>query len=411
MVISSLWVGKKRLCSLFVFIFLTIAPTMSHAVTCDVTLADDVGVTNLGITASGVAASGELTAKIKKTQLQITKRLNTMRKDVVRALGGVSQAVTSMGVQVSKSNSKSKDVLATKIKNQELRKREAQAAIDSKPNTQDCRTATGRQHVLQGQILKRATEEGLLSNYMQKYNQSGNSIRYQAELFYSLMANFCDPNTNGGLMPTEENPIQTTSGPLWCGMNQDIPELANMHIKIPTMLFEPNKLIDHPKAREAALISMSLMLGLPLDQINKADFNTQSGQAEFVKFVVEKSAKMSIPAAVVARRIASIFPAHGNAGSDWARAILLNGLPPEVLEQRQSELDGNVSQSQFEEAMVSQFTDVQYMMDLQRMSRGGYERQILNLSSMLAYIQMERLKEMEISNTLSAVTFAEGLGG
>lgn len=410
---------KTLFLAIFLMIPLIFAPSQALAQTCTVTLSSNKAITNKGINAQAEATKNVLKAEIKKVQTELVTRLELMRQQVVTAINGVSQAVTQSAIAISKSHAKATDALVTKQTELAKRLDAAEVARNAQPTSNDCVRATGAQYSLETKNLTTGVAKGLAKSYMAAYTGAGsdlsptqaeNSIRYQADVFRFVMANLCNPEMNGGLVPTQANPIQTTSGPLWCGMDRNAGEeaLIDLHITLPTMLFEPSKLMDNPKARQTVMVAMQMLLGFPMDKMPVP--KTASEQAAYVKRA-QKAAKMAFPAQVLSNAFARIFPTVSNGGSEWTRGILLAGLPDEVLEQRQSKLEGNVSQSQFEQAMVEMYTDNQYFMNLQGMAQGGYDREVIALSSMLAYLQSERLKEAEISNMLSAAKYVAQIGG
>ncbi len=364
---------------------------------------------------------GTLTSRIGRITTEFTASSQLLMQQISLALGGVATAASASGENIAKHLYKVGDAYHTKKVNLRLDFIAQEIARDNMIGTSDCIITTGRQYRGESKRLAEAAANAIAGDYLLAVDSAGsslnisdaaNTIEFQADLFRYMMANYCNPDMNGGLVPTAANPVQTGSRQVWCGMDRGAGDewLMDFHLKAPAMLTSPSRLIDDPRAHEGVMVTMMLLLGLPMDKISLPSYDTQAGQAAFVERVRAQS-KRNLPATYIARQFGNIMPTVGDQGTEWAREILHytegQGAHPSVTRYINANYGDNISYSQFIDAIVKYVTTgAQYSLDNKGLSKGQYRRAEKNSRDLLNYLQSERLYEARIRNLLLAAKLA-----
>ena len=244
------------------------------------------------------------------------------------------------------------------------------------------------------------------------------SRAYQtSKLFRDYIMVFCDPQENGGLVPTQDDPLtyvdrNGTEIQYWCGMRSSERKKywgapLNMSNLMATGYL--STLREYSGFYPASQMQKHLLIGLPPEAINPASLNSPGAQAAFIDNRA-KRAKQILAKSILDDASGRRDPTY--ASGQTVRGICADEHPPDpnapynICEQ----IPDTVSEMTWLEASVSQFTNTKYLTQ----TLAGIEsttKMLGELNKIIAYNLMIGQKRMEMAekrNVLMAALLANG---
>lgn len=401
-----------------VFVFMICAyHAPAYAQTCELPVA--VGTAQADITTELTTTTGSLTGKITTATTSILARLAYFELSVVNAINGLGRAVTNgngnLMTAMAKIEQASNDALIVHDQNKD----NLEMGRKLRVSAADCVKATLTNHQTGIDAIAKAAQKVISADFAKLYsgkpssllpildndgNHSNNRLTVTANLYNYWLAYYCDPESNGGLVPEG------------CGEGRnDRDFLMNRPLTMAAGLLEPGTFQDDDQERQAMALVLLGLYGLPPDKISKPSLETASGQAAMVNRQ-SKLFKKAVLSEYASKLFAWKFPAGNDDSGRLVKDIYINALgengksggdAEQIVNYIEATIPKNVSKSEFLNAQILKYTnpgtDLYEGADL--------DRYRVRLEQYNTYLSHLILKEMEQGNFFQSISLAQEING